>query len=76
MRARAILGRRTCVQGVETQSAFLVPSDVPPDTPWDTERGWDPEAGGVGGEDELRPERVLSDHRPLIVDFALSPPPS
>lgn len=59
------------VQGVETQRAFLVPSDVPADTPWNTERGWDPE---TEAEDELRADLLLSDHRPLIVDFAVSPP--
>ena len=68
------------MQGVQTHSAFLVPSDVPPDTPWNTERGWDPEpeAGGPGDGGELLPERVLSDHRPLVVDFeiAMSPGPS
>ena len=63
------------MQGVETQSAFLVPADVPPDTAWNTERGWEPDTE-IGSEGELCPERVLSDHRPLVVDFALSAPSS
>jgi hypothetical protein len=79
----------------------LYPADVAPDTPWSSERGWDPEpaaatepaavataaaateevaaaaaaadtAGEAASKPPLQPERVLSDHRPLIVDFSLA----
>ena len=77
----------------------MYPADVAPDTPWSSERGWDPEpaaatepaaaataaaateevaaaaadaAGEAASKPPLQPERVLSDHRPLIVDFSLA----
>jgi len=58
-------------QGAAVAGAFLHPADVPPDTEWDKARGWQPAA--EAGEGELQPERVLSDHRPLITDLTLEP---
>lgn len=48
---------------MEVCDATLLPADVDPDTAWSEQTGWGPRGDWA----------MLSDHRPLLVDFRLAP---